>query len=315
MNKVFKICFFLFSALCGMENNQKKGLYRKFLDNRTLGILTSAIVGGGTGAGLRYLLHKNKFLSSFRATEKIKHAPYFKFVGTGAFAAVGLYELLKRLTKPKQSDKSNWSARSRKNSEESEEEKPEKNYNEKIKVVYICPGSLLWLFNSTDGLKTETAKEIERILSEREIEKYHENEFWFCSTEEKFKLVINNICLKGAEYAAALYLVNEDQKESFINIFKESLSGKKSLSEEQSLLYDLYAVEKPTSTDSLWYYVLPLGSSVDDKGKKTYSLNFSSQITQDNIDSYSFKLPEEDVTKINLGAREIIGQEFKYVKR
>lgn len=99
MNNFFKLCFFLFSAVCGMENNQERVWYRKFLDNRKVGIPTSAIAGGGIGAGLRYLFRKNTFLSSFRAAEKVKYAPYFKFVGTGAVAGIGLYELLKRLTK------------------------------------------------------------------------------------------------------------------------------------------------------------------------------------------------------------------------
>ena len=43
------------------------------------------------------------FSHHFRVAEKIKHT-HVKFVGAGMIAGVGLYELLKLLTKPEKSD-------------------------------------------------------------------------------------------------------------------------------------------------------------------------------------------------------------------
>jgi hypothetical protein len=307
MNKFCYSWFFLFSLLYGTEQNKSQEFYRKFLGNRTLGIPTSVIAGGGVAAGLKYLLHKNKFLSSFRAAEKIKHAPYWKSIGFGTLAGIGLYELLKRFTNPKKSDKSSESmkspsSRSMENSK-SKEEKPEVDYSEKIKITYICPNNLYSLFKLKDGLKTKTANEIENIISKGEIKKYKKIDFWLCSSREKFFCLMPTY-LKDSEYAAVLYLIHENQKESFKNMFKESLSQSK------SLLYDLYKI-KPTSQEHLWCYALPLQSSVDDKGNKIYSLNISPEITERNIDSYSFQLTQDDATKINLGAEEDInGAEF-----
>ena len=281
-----------------MKNDEDRRWYRKFLDNRNVGISTSAIVRGGIGAGLRYLLHKNKFLSSFRAAEKIKDASYFKFVSAGAMTAVGLYELLKRLTKPKQSDKSNLFSKSMNNSE-SKEEKPKIDYSKTIKVAYICPSNLYSLFELKDGLKTDTANRIEDILVDKgEIKKYNKNQFWFCANQECYSSLVSSY-LKDSKYAAALYLINEDQKESFKNMFKE-----------KSLLYNLYTIEKPTSKDNLRCYALPLESSVDKEDNKTYSFNISSKITEANIDSYSFKLTEADANHINLNKKDIVGVDF-----
>jgi hypothetical protein len=283
--KMIKKIIFLFSiTYCFIlqsshEDQKTKNLYRKLLSNRSLGLPASAIVGGGLAAGAKYLLHKNKFLSSFRAAEKIKHASYFKFVSAGAMTAVGLYELLKGLTKPKI------------------------DYSKKIKVMYICPGNLYSLFNSQEDLERNTVKNIEMIISKDPIQKYNKNEFWFATSQENYSAIVNNL-LKSFEYAAALYLIHEDQKESFKNMFKEKLS------EEKSLLYNLYKIDKPTSKDNLWCYALPLESYDDEKGDKRYSLQISSKITEENIDSHSFQLGEADLAKIKLKNLEIVGVDF-----
>ncbi len=307
MNNFFKLCFFLFSAVCGMENNQERVWYRKFLDNRKVGIPTSAIAGGGIAAGLTYLFRKNTFLSSFRAAEKVKYAPYFKFVGTGAIVTVGLYELLKRLTKPKESDKGKdginaSSPQLKENHEKNAEGEPKEDYNKIIKVIYVCPGNLYSLLKFEPGLKTETATKIEDIVSKGEIKQYRKNQFWFCSSDKRYNSLMPAY-LRGVKYAAALYLMNGDQKESFKKKFKESSP------EEKSSLYNLCEI-KPTSQDNLWCYVLPLESSVDHEDNKTYSPNISPEITEQTIDSYSFQLTQDDATKINLGAEDIIGVEF-----
>ena len=94
-------CFILQSS---SKDEKTKNWYPTLLSNRPLGLPASAIIGGSLFAGLKYVFDNNKFLSSFRVAEKIKHPPYVKFVGAGMIAGVGLYELLKLLTKPKQSN-------------------------------------------------------------------------------------------------------------------------------------------------------------------------------------------------------------------
>lgn len=178
-------------------------------------------------------------------------------------------------------------------------EEPKEGFRKTTKVLYICPSNLLLLLNSEDGLKTETANQIERILSKGKIKQSEKNQFWFCSNGNEYKY-LSNAYLKYSQYAAALYLINESQRESFEDIFK------KSLSQSKSLLCDLYTI-KPTSQEHLWCYALPVQSSVDHKGNKTYSPNISPEITEQTIDSYSFLLPIEDATNIKLDNSQIIG--------
>ena len=108
--KIIKKIIFLFSiTYCfilqsSSKEEKTKNWYRTVLSNRYLGLPASAIIGGSLAAGLKYVFDNNKFLSSFRVAEKIKHTPHVKFVGAGMIAGVGLYELLKLLTKPKQSN-------------------------------------------------------------------------------------------------------------------------------------------------------------------------------------------------------------------
>jgi hypothetical protein len=316
-------CFILQSS---SKEEKTKNWYPTLLSNRSLGLPASAIIGGSLAAGLKYVFDNNKFLSSFRAAEKIKHASYFKFFGTGGLGTVGtagLYELLKRLTKPKKTndDEKNMldsSPRPSENSEEIEEKRTtkddkeqknsyhdqeniqnlakqqiekEKLKNKEIKVVCILPDNLYSLFMSesaSDSLETNhTVKEIERILGEGEIQKYSESEFHFCSSEERFRASRPTRNLRGAQYAAAIYLINEDQKDFFKDMLK------------QFSLYDFYVIN-PCSKENLLCYVLPLESSLGKEGNKIHSLEISSNITKDNIDAYSFKLSKEDAKKIKL---------------
>ena len=94
--------------------------------------------------------------------------------------------------------------------------------------------------------------------------------------------------------------MSENQKKLFKKKFTEGRS-----------VYDFYKIDKPTTKENLWCYALPLEYSIDREGKKTYSLNISSQIKTESIDEYSFQLTKEDADRINLNEREIIGAEFK----
>ena len=162
------------------------------------------------------------------------------------------------------------------------------------------------------------------------IEQYSKNQFCFIGTEDKY-LPIKRVYLKDASYAAALYLINENQKELFKKkftemsedqkkLFKKKFTGmgeyQKKLFEEKFTercsVYDLYTIDKPTTKENLWCYALPLEhSEEDEQGRKIYSLNISSVITQENIDGYCFKLTEGDAVKIKVGEGEIIGAGFK----
>jgi hypothetical protein len=216
-------------------------------------------------------------------------------------AGVGLYELLKLLTKPEKSDSGGKGIqisppRSMRNSQVGKEKEPEENFNQAIKVTYICPGSLYSLLYRQDGLKSDTAREIEKKISKGLIEKYSKNEFWFA---DEYVLMMRTH-LKDASYAAALYLMSENQRESFKKKFTERCS-----------VYDLYTIDKPNTNENLWCYALPLEYSKDHEGKKTYSLNISSVITQENIYEYCFKLTDLDAAIIYLKKREITGAIFK----
>jgi hypothetical protein len=284
--KMIKKIIFLFSiTYCFILQSSSKeentnNWYRTLLSKRYLGLPVSAIIGGSLAAGLKYVFDNNKFLSSFKVAEKIKHPPYVKFVGAGMIAGVGLYELLKLLTKPKK----------------------EENFNRLIILVSFCPGSLYSLLFSQDGLKSHTAREIENKISRGSIEKYSENQFVFLGTKAN-PIGQIDICLQNPDYAAALYLINEDQKESFEEkLFEDKLT-------EGYSVYDLYKM-KPTTKENLLCYALPLKYFIDDKNKKTYSPYISSEIKPENIDQYSFQLTKEDAKNINLNAREIDELEF-----
>jgi hypothetical protein len=339
--KMIKKIIFLFSiTYCFILQSSSKeentnNWYRTLLSNRPLGLPVSAIIGGSLAAGLKYVFDNNKFLSSFKVAEKIKHPPYVKFVGAGMIAGVGLYELLKKLTKPKKSDSGGKGILLNGQSKESKEKglEEEEEFNQLIKVVYICPGNLFSLLSSQGGLISDTVREIEKKISEDSIQKYSRNQFFVIGTEDKH-LHIKRVYLKEASYAAALYLINENQKELFKKKFtemsedqKESFKKKftgmgeyqKKLFEEKFTegcsVYDLYTIDKPTTNENLWCYALPLEYSKDHEGKKTYSLNISSVITQENIDEYCFKLTEEDAEKIDLNAKEITWGNFLPPKR
>ena len=314
--KIIKKIIFLFSiTYCFILQSSSKeentnNWYRKLLSNRPLGLPVSAIIGGSLAAGLKYVFDNNKFLSSFRVAEKIKHTPHVKFVGAGMIAGVGLYELLKLLTKPKQSNSGGKGILLNGQSKGSKEEEPEKNFNQLIKVTYICPGNLHSLLNYQyqEGLKSDTAREIENKISGGQIKKYSKNKFYFLGTGNEYDpgcAFLENeydpgcAFLEDVSYAAALYLINENQKESFKGKFTEG----------RPAVYDLYGM-KPTTKENLWCYALPLEYSIDRKGKKTYSLNISSQIKTESIDRYSFQLTEEDAEKIDLNAKEITCAEY-----
>jgi hypothetical protein len=305
--KMIKKIIFLFSiTYCFILQSSSKeentnNWYRTLLSKRYLGLPVSAIIGGSLAAGLKYVFDNNKFLSSFKVAEKIKHPPYVKFVGAGMIAGVGLYELLKKLTKPKKSDSDQEdiqisSPRSMRNSQVGKEKEPEENFNQAIKVTYICPGSLYSLLSSRDGLKSDTAREIENKISEGLIKQYSKNQFCFAC--EYARMI--RFHLKEASYAAALYLMSEDRKKLFEEKFTERCS-----------VYDLYTIDKPTTGENLWCYALPLEhSEEDEQGRKTYSLNISSQIKTENIDQYSFQLTDQDAATIFLNKREITGAAY-----
>jgi hypothetical protein len=319
--KMIKKIIFLFSiTYCFILQSSSKeentnNWYRTLLSKRYLGLPVSAIIGGSFAAGLKYVFDNNKFLSSFKVAEKIKHPPYVKFVGAGMIAGVGLYELLKKLTKPKQSNSGRKASFLNGQSKGSKEKglEEEEEFNQLIKVVYICPGNLFSLLSSQGGLISDTAREIEKKISEDSIQKYSRNQFFFIGTEDKY-LRIKRVYLKEASYAAALYLINENQKELFKKKFTEMSedqkeSFKKKFTEGRSV-YDLYTIDKPTTKKNLWCYALPLEYSIDHKSKNTYSFNISSVITQENIDGYCFKLTEGDAVKIKVGEGEIIGAAY-----
>lgn len=272
-------CFMLQS---GSGDKETKNWYRKVLSNRLLALPASAIIGGSLAAGLKYFSHNNKLLSSSRVAEKINHVPYFKFVGAGMIAGVGFYELLKKFTKPKKT----------------ESEANKSGFNKEIKVTYICPGNLYSLLASEDGLESDTAKQIEEIISFGSIQKYSKNTFWFIETDIKYadKIERGVVALKNASYAEALYLIDGDQREAFKDKFAEKCS-----------VYDLYKIAKPNTRGNLWCYALPLGYSSDE----SYNLQINPHITKDNIDKYSFKLTEKDAAKIDLNSKEIVGTDFK----
>jgi hypothetical protein len=162
--KMIKKIIFLFSiTYCFILQSSSKeentnNWYRTLLSNRPLGLPVSAIIGGSFAAGLKYVFDNNKFLSSFKVAEKIKHPPYVKFVGAGMIAGVGLYELLKKLTKPKKSDSGGKGILLNGQSKESKEKEPEENFDKSIKVVYICPGNLYSLLSSEKGLDKRYSK-------------------------------------------------------------------------------------------------------------------------------------------------------------
>ena len=65
-------------------------------------------------------------------------------------------------------------------------------------------------------------------------------------------LIPSGCLLKLSSYAAALYLINENQEESF----KEKFTDKKKFTEGRSVYY-LYKIDKPTTNENLWCYALP----------------------------------------------------------
>jgi hypothetical protein len=201
--------------------------------------------------------------------------------------AVGLYALLNQFMNPKKSDYD----------QGPKFDERKKKGDKTIDFMYMCSGAFYSLLYSKEGLKSETANQIERILRKDQIVN-RINKFWFCSNNQKDTTIIKPF-FENKSYAAALYLINEEQRESFKDEFTEGCS-----------VYDLYKI-KPTSTKNFWCYVLPLlECSVDHEGKETYSLNISSEITQENIHQYAFQLNEADAANINLNAQEITGVEY-----
>lgn len=283
---LFSITYF-FILQSSPEPKEKNNLYRKWLDNRLFGFPGSAIIGGGLGAGLTYLSHKNRFLSSLNVTVKIRNASYWKSIGFGTLAGIGLYELLKRFMKSKkktddQKNKHKFQGKLKVINDELIAD------NEKIKVFYYCPDSLFSLLFSVKGLDTDTAENIERIISQSKIKQYTKNQFWFCATAEESRTIQHTSQSYNANYAAALYLLNEDQKDEFKDKFTPGCS-----------INDLYKINKPTAKENLFCYALPL--------QRYEKRTISEEITKENIDSYSFKLTEPDRAKIDLNAKEIVG--------
>jgi hypothetical protein len=211
-----------------------------------------------------------------RGTEEIRDAGYLKVFSGGAIGGMMFNELLKQFTKPKKSNKE------------------EKNIDQ-VQVRYFCPSSLSFLFESEDGLITDVASQIEQKITKDSIKQYSRNKYWFLSINDRFKGLVRSYLNNNVNYAAALYLINEDQRKSFKEKFAEGCS-----------VYNLYKIGNLTSLKDLWCYALPLLRT-----ENGYECQIDLQVTNENIDTYSFKLTSEDSDRITLRPDEIIGVEFK----
>ncbi len=159
-----------------------------------------------------------------------------------------------------------------------------------FKVAYLCPGTLYSLLKSLEGLKTDTAKNIELLILDSKIKEYECINFWFVSILDSFK-VLSSVYLQKNNNPLSLYLINENQIEIFENQFKPKCSA-----------YELYKF-KPTENNNLVCYALPLK-------RDSIEVLISDEITSENINRYRFKLNKEDAQKINLNEDEIKGVDF-----
>lgn len=172
-------------------------------------------------------------------------------------------------------------------------------YKKTIKIYYTCPGSLYDYF-SKKNFKSQMNFEIEEKISNGEIKKYQKNDFWCGSNDNNFLSLTDNKIMNKKQvttcYAAALYLIDEHNKESFT----------KKLFEENRQVLSLYNMAKPTSRENLWCYSLPLTKNKDNK----YILEIDEKLTTENINWYGFKIDPTETEYINLAAKEIIGTEL-----
>ena len=317
MNNFFKIYFFLFAvvfgAIYGMQENET-AWYKRLIRDRKFRMLASAAIGGLSAMGMKYSINNNTLFPSLRLPEKIKDATDAKYFLVGSIAGIGLYETIRQLmdVEKESDDKENSSQKTEKDITDQKKTnhrqertqvvslpqseiktiKKEEDYGREIQVTYICCEDFFplvhnllnpWLLGK-NNLNAGLGSKIDSILSDSKIAKYNEVVLYLASSHPKYSSNLQLVYLKYASYAAALYLVEEQQKEKFESICKQLLS------ESELLLYKLYDEIKPTSKKNLWCYVFPLKSLLDSDGFKTYSLNISSDVTKDNIDKYSFKL-------------------------